>query len=174
MQRKKGIQTDQMARGNKSKELFLTELILKIATYSVVIIETVSIFLNTTHSYAILKIIGVIFGIVGVLIFGITVYTMRDSWRAGIQHNAKTALVSSGIFRISRNPAFLAFDMIYLSMLLMFFNWILFLFSLLAMIMLHLQIRQEEKYLQTIFGEEYIKYKKYTKRYIGRKMKTNP
>lgn len=172
MQRKRGIQTDQMAKGKKSKELFWTELILKIATYSVVIIQTISIFINTTHPYISVKIAGVVVGIIGVVIFGITVYTMRDNWRAGILENLKTDLVTSGIFRFSRNPAFLGFDLIYLSILLLFFNWTLLLFSLWATTMLHLQIKQEEKHLQLAFGEEYLKYKKHTKRYMGRKLKT--
>jgi len=37
------------------------------------------------------------------------------------------------------------------------------------MVMLHLQILQEERYLGTVFGEEYLTYKKCTGRYFGRK-----
>jgi len=167
IQRKKGIRTDQMARGKKNKALFRTEVLLKTATYSTVVVEAVSILLNTTHSSTALKIAGIFLGAAGVVIFGIAVNTMRDNWRAGIPTNEKTTLVSSGIFRISRNPAFLAFDLLYLGLLLLFFNWILLLFSLWSMMMLHLQIKQEEKFLETIFGEEYIKYKRHTGRYIG-------
>ena len=57
---------------------------------------------------------------------------MKDSWRAGIPESDKTDLVTTGIFRISRNPAFLAFDLVYWGVLLMFFNWILLLFNILA------------------------------------------
>ena len=73
LQRKRGIKTDQMARGKKSKKLFLTELFLKIATYTLLLIEVVSIILNTTHNSQILKIMGVILGVIGVIIFGIAV-----------------------------------------------------------------------------------------------------
>lgn len=166
IQRKKGIQTDQMARGQKNKALFRTEVLLKIATYSTVVVEIVSILLNTTHHSTALKTAGVILGATGVILFGIAVYTMRDNWRAGIPTNEKITLVNSGIFRISRNPAFLAFDLLYTGLLLLFFNWILLAFSLWSMIMLHLQIKQEEKFLETTFGEEYLKYKTHTGRYI--------
>ena len=124
LQRKRGIQTDQMARGKKSKKLFWTELFLKIATYTLLLVEVVSIILNTTHNSQTLKIAGVIFGVIGVIIFGIAVYTMRDNWRAGIPEKDKTELVTSGIFSISRNPAFLAFDLVYIGILLCFFNLI--------------------------------------------------
>ena len=167
IQKSKGIQTDQIAKGNKSGSLFKIELIMKFATYSIVVVELISICLNTTNFSLPMRIAGAISGVVGVVIFGIAVYTMRDSWRAGIPEKGKTELVVSGIFRFSRNPAFLAFDMVYLGILLMFFNWVLFFFTLWAMIMLHLQIKQEEKFLLATFGEAYSKYKKQTGRYIG-------
>jgi protein-S-isoprenylcysteine O-methyltransferase Ste14 len=170
-QQKKGIVTDQMGRGKKGKKLFFTELFLKIATYSVLIVEIISIVLNTTHSYLLLKIFGIILGVIGVIIFGFAVSTMRDSWRAGIPEKDKTELVTNGIFRISRNPAFLAFDLIYLSLLFCFFNWALLVFTLWAIIMLHLQIKQEEKFLTSIFRKEYADYMQYTYRYLGKSRK---
>ncbi len=168
LQRKRGIQTDQMARGKKSKKLFWTELFLKIATYTLLLVEVVSIILNTTHNSQTLKIAGVIFGVIGVIIFGIAVYTMRDNWRAGIPEKDKTELVTSGIFSISRNPAFLAFDLVYIGILLCFFNLILLGFTIWAIIMLHLQIKQEETFLTAIFNGKYVEYMKSTKRYLGR------
>ena len=168
MQRRKGIQTDQIARGKKSKVIFVTELIMKCATYCIVIVEIVSIYLSTTVPCLFLKTVGAILGVVGVVVFGIAVHAMRDSWRAGIPENDKTELVTTGIFKISRNPAFLAFDLVYLGILFMYFNWILLLFTIWAIIMLHLQIKQEEKFLLATFGEDYTKYKKQTRRYFGK------
>lgn len=43
---------------------------------------------------------------------------MRDSWRAGISETDKTELVTEGIYQISRNPAFLGFDLLYIGILL--------------------------------------------------------
>lgn len=173
IQRKKGILTDQMARGKKQKELFLTELFLKIATYTVLLVELISIVLNTTHYCLALQIAGIVSGISGVVLFGIAVFTMRDNWRAGIPEKDKTELVTKGIFGISRNPAFLAFDMVYLSILFCFFNWILLVSTLWAIVMLHLQIKQEEKFLTEIFKEKYIEYMQKTKRYLGKHKITN-
>jgi len=172
LQRRKGIKTDQIARGKKSKELFSTEIVMKIATYSIVAVELLCVFMNMTLSYTPMRIAGAILGIIGVIIFGIAVYTMKDSWRAGIPESDKTELVTKGIFKISRNPAFLAFDLVYIGVLLMFFNWVLLAFTVWGVIMLHLQIMQEEKFLSRTFGEAYLRYQKCTKRYLG-KRKTN-
>ncbi len=52
----------------------------------------------------------------------------------------ETELVTNGIYQISRNPAFLGFDLLYIGTLLMFFNWILCFLTVFAVIMYHLQI----------------------------------
>lgn len=72
----------------------------------------------------------------------------------------------------SRNPAFLGFDLVYLGILLMFFNWALFAVSIFAALMFHLQIvNVEEDFLLEAFGEDYLDYKKNVNRYLGRKTK---
>lgn len=169
LQKKQGIQTDQIAKREKRDKIFYTELLMKIATYSVVMAEVVSIFVIESDLPIGIMIAGVLLGIAGDLIFAVAVVTMRDSWRAGIAEEDNREMITSGIYKISRNPAFLGFDCVYLGILLLFFNWILLFFSVFAAVMLHLQILQEEKYLPVAFGEEYISYKKHVCRYLGRK-----
>lgn len=171
IQKKKGIQTDQIARGKKKGKVFYIELIMKIATYSVVVVEIISIFTTWSPLPMLIIKVGIALGVIGDAVFATAVITMRDSWRAGIAENEKTEMITSGIYEISRNPAFLGFDCVYISLLLMFFNWVLLLFTLFAMTMLHLQILQEERYLPNVFGEEYLIYKSKVHRYLGRKMK---
>ncbi len=102
----------------------------------------------------------------------ISVLTMKDSWRAGVSETDKTELVTDGIYQLSRNPAFLGFDLVYIGILMMFFCQTLFFVSVFAVLMLHLQIvNVEEDFLTTAFGNEYIEYKKTVNRYFGRKYK---
>lgn len=169
IQKRKGIQTDQIARGKQKNSVYYTELVMKIATYSVVLVEVISIFVITPQFPTTIIILGIVLGIAGDIIFGIAVATMKDSWRAGLAEEDKREMVTDGIYQISRNPAFLGFDCVYLGLLLLFFNWVLLAFSVFAIIMLHLQILQEEKYLPNVFGEEYLEYKSKVCRYIGRK-----
>ena len=141
---------------------------MKTATYSIVIVELVSIIWNLNRSPNIIRLFGSMIGFAGVVVFGLAVWTMRDSWRAGIPESDKTEMVTNGIYTYSRNPAFLGFDMVYIGILMMFFHEVLLVFTIASMVMLHLQILQEEKFLQKVFGEKYLTYKNKVCRYIGR------
>lgn len=168
-QKKQGIQTDQIAKGNKKKSLLAIEIIMKIATYSVLVVEIISIVMDTTIKNNIVRTIGIGVGVAGIIFFGLAVYTMKDSWRAGIPEKDKTKMITKGIYSISRNPAFVGFDLVYIGILLVFFNWAQLVFSVFAIVMLHMQILQEEAFLPTAFGNEYISYQREVCRYIGRK-----
>ncbi len=80
--------------------------------------------------------------------------------------NDKTKLITNGIYKISRNPAFLGFDLMYIGVTLLYSNSFTIIFSLFAITMLHLQILKEEKYLEKSFKNEYISYKNKTNRYL--------
>lgn len=169
LQRRQGIQTDQIAKGSRRDKVFYIELIMKAATYSVVIIEVISIVFVKPVVPSHVRFLGMILGFVGDVVFALAVITMKDNWRAGIAENDKTEMVTAGIYQFSRNPAFLGFDLVYLGIVLMFFNWVLLLFSVFAVVMLHLQILQEEKYLPQVFGEAYLIYCSKVCRYLGNK-----
>ncbi len=169
-QRKKGIQTDYIAKGKGKSSLMTVEIIMKFATYSIVVVEIASIALNLYLLSPIIRTLGILIGFAGVTIFGISVYTMRDSWRAGIPNNDKTTMITDGIYSISRNPAFVGFYLTYIGILLTFFNWILLAFTIFSIMILHIQILKEEEYLPMVFGNDYIKYKSRVRRYIGRKL----
>lgn len=171
LQKKKGIQTDQIGKG-KVGIVRRIELTMKAATLMVPIAEVASICFNTTIFTTWARYAGIGIAVFGDVIFVISVLTMKDSWRAGVPETDKTELVTDGIYRISRNPAFLGFDLVYIGVLMMFFNWILLLVSLFAIVMFHLQIvNVEEKFLSDVFGKEYAEYKRKVNRYLGRKIK---
>lgn len=167
-QRKKGIQTDQMGKG-KVGAARIIEIIMKVATISVPIVEVVSICMNMVSFPIWVRYAGIVLAVLGDVIFVVSVLTMRDNWRAGVSETDKTELVTDGIYQISRNPAFLGFDLVYLGILIMFFNGILLFVTVFAMIMFQLQIVYvEENFLVTTFGNDYIDYKKTVNRYLGR------
>ena len=168
-QKKQGIQTDQIGK-DKIGFVKFVEITMKIAAILVFIAGLVSIFLETGHSLTAIRVMGAIISVGGTVIFIVAVWTMRDSWRAGVSKTDKTELITNGIYHISRNPAFLGFDLLYIGTLLMFFNWILCFLTVFAVIMYHLQIvNVEENFLLVAFGNEYLKYKKKVCRYIGRR-----
>ena len=84
----------------------------------------------------------------------------------------KGAFITNGIYQISRNPAFLGFDLVYIGILLMFFHWGLLVLSVAAMVMFHLQIvKVEEFFLLQTFGKDYMDYKRKVLRYFGRNLR---
>lgn len=165
---KKSIKTNQAGIGNKPKKVIIVERIMSIATVSTIVIEAYSILFTTLNILGGLRIIGIVFGILAIIFFALATITMKDSWRVGIPEE-KTLLISAGIYKWSRNPAFVGFDLLYISICLMYFNLPLLLISIFAGTMLHLQILQEEKHMQNMFGKEYEEYKKHTLRYFGRR-----
>lgn len=167
-QKRRGIQTRQMGR-RKEKGLHRVEVLMAAATGLIVPVQLLSIGFQWSCPPGGVRALGAVLGLVGDGIFLVAVLTMRDSWRAGIPETDRTEFVSTGIYRYSRNPAFLGFDLMYLGILLLFFNLPLLLFTLWAMVMLHLQILQEERYLPTVFGTAYATYQKQVCRYLGRR-----
>ncbi len=168
LQKRRGIRTHQIGR-RKEKGIHTVETIMSIATYTVVAAQLLSIVFGYSYLPPSARFTGFCIGMLGDLIFLISVIKMRDSWRAGIPDEDKTELVTNGIYKYSRNPAFLAFDFMYIGVLLLYFNPFSAAFTLFAIIALHLQILQEEKYLAATFGAPYLEYKKHTFRYLGRK-----
>ena len=65
---------------------------------------------------------GFCVGMMGDVIFLLSVLCIKDSCRASIPDKDKTELVTIGIYRFSRTPAFLCFDLMYVGALLLYGN----------------------------------------------------
>ena len=168
LQNKQSIKTNQMGSGNKPKKVLLIERIMSLATVLTIVFEVCSIFIVKKLPIVQIRIVGLLTGISAVIFFALATITMKNSWRVGIPEE-KTTLVTNGIYKWSRNPAFVGFDLLYLSMCLLFFNIPLLIVSVWAAVMLHLQILQEENHMRKMFGEDYITYMKHTFRYLGKR-----
>ena len=167
-QKKKGIQTRQIGKC-KNRDIRIVEILMSIATFIILPVQIISIIIDLKMLNDGIRFVGIILGIIGDILFLIAVVTMKDSWRAGIPCEDRTTFISTGIYNLSRNPAFLGFDLMYVGICLIYCNILTIIFTLFAIIMLHFQILQEEKFLEKTFGNEYISYKKKVFRYLGRK-----
>ena len=164
-QKRRGIRTMQIGR---RKDTHAVETLMGIATVGIIPAQLLSIVMGWSHLGANARFTGFCIGLSGDLIFLISVLSMKDSWRAGIPEGDRTKLVKDGIYAYSRNPAFLGFDLQYIGVLLMYCNLLTGLFTVFAIVMLHMQILQEEKYLTSAFGSEYLEYRHQVYRYLGR------
>lgn len=170
MQHRQGIRTDQLGKGKIGFVLFV-EVGLKLFSILVPLAQVLCIIGNQPGLPVMYRQFGVALAALGDLAFVISVVTMQDNWRAGVSREEKTELVTSGIYRWSRNPAFLGFILSYIGILLMFYRPFLMVLTGCAILFFHLQIvNVEEPFLQETFGEEYLSYQKKTCRYFGRKM----
>lgn len=166
-QRKKGIKTNQLGIGNKSRKTVIIESLLRFSSTAIVIVVLVSAILNTSlFSNQMVRGIGLALLGLGTCLFIIAMVTMQDNWRAGIPEKDKTDMVTTGIYTISRNPAFLGFDLTYIGASLAFGNIIVLILTALTIALMHLQILEEEKYLETTFGKRYDTYKNKVGRYF--------
>ncbi len=164
----KSIRTNQAGKGNKSKKVIIIEKIMSFANILTIIVQVCSILFVKNYIMTELRIIGILLGIVAIFFFASATITMKNSWRVGIPEE-KTSLITNGIYKWSRNPAFVGFDLLFCSICLIFYNIPLVIVSIWSAVMLHLQILQEEVYMHNMFGEEYDNYKKHTLRYFGRR-----
>lgn len=173
LQRRFGIKGYVFAKGEKPFKVVLIEILLKITSFIAFIVWALSAFFSgTTWCFARILIdavflyIGLFLSGCGVLLFILAMVQMKKSWRVGIDKDTKTELIISGIYKYSRNPAFLGMDIMFIGAVLTYGNLLMILSGCLLIFMLHQQILQEEKHLQQSIGEEYIEYIRKTPRYI--------
>ena len=169
-QRKKGIKTNVMVKGKKEKKTKVIGTFLMFFTYFMALVQFASCFLGK-YLFPIelisgLRISGLVLIGLGDWFFITAFLTMKDSWRAGIDIEQKTSLVTTGIYKISRNPAFVGFDLMYIGSSLATCNVIIIILSLLCIIIMHFQIKEEERFLENEFKDEYLNYKKTVRRYL--------
>lgn len=165
-QRQQGINTLVLGEGNKPDDEKRLELMLKITSFSIPAAQLASVWLDLNEVPRYAQWIGIIIEAAGVVSFVLSVLTMNDNWRAGIPEKKETHLVTSGIYTLSRNPAFLGFDLLYIGVLIAFPNMWHAVFVVVTVFIFDKQIRNEEKFLEASFGEEYAQYKKKVGRYL--------
>jgi protein-S-isoprenylcysteine O-methyltransferase Ste14 len=112
------------------------------------------------------KIVGLVLVSFGLIIFILAFLNFGNSWRIGIDRKKPGSLVTKGIFSISRNPIYLAFDLLSFGMFLMNGTWFFLIFALLAAIACHFQILREEEFLRRQYGDEFEAYRRRTARYF--------
>ncbi len=165
-QRRRGIQTNQMGRGIKNKRTLKVERLLSVFSALIVVVEVWSVVRGCSFLPSWCGWIGLALTALGVVFFTAAVLQMRDSWRAGISLDEKTGLVTSGIYSVSRNPAFVGFDLTYIGLLLCFTNWLHLVVVVCTVVIFHLQILQEERFLLSRTDIDYKAYYNRVHRYL--------
>ena len=165
-QRKQGIRTNQMGRGDKPSGTLAVERALFVCSLLIVVVELWSVWRGYSFLPVWCRWVGLALTAAGVVFFTAAVLQMRDSWRAGISSDERTELVTGGIYSISRNPAFVGLDLTYIGLFLCFANWPNMTVTACTIAVFHLQILQEERYLLSRQDIDYASYYRRVRRYF--------
>ncbi len=93
-------------------------------------------------------------------------YQMQDSWRIGIDTETKTKLVTTGLFRFSRNPVFTGMLLSLAGLFLAKPDVVTLFFLLTAYLLIQVQVRLEEAFLLQQHGIVYQQYQLKTRRFL--------
>ncbi len=102
---------------------------------------------------------GAVVASVGIVLIFLAQMNMGEQWRIGIDETERTQLVSSGAFRLVRNPIFSAMILTAAGLAVMVPNPISIVGLMLLVVAIELQVRfVEEPYLRRLHGSGYHRY----------------
>jgi protein-S-isoprenylcysteine O-methyltransferase Ste14 len=93
-------------------------------------------------------------------------YQMKHSWRIGIDVNNETDLITHGLFSYSRNPIFLGLITAILGLFLLIPTAVNFTLLVVVYLVIQVQIRLEEEFLESQHGDQYIQYRNKVRRFL--------
>lgn len=113
--------------------------------------------------------VSIAFALLGVIVVSLGIITFRlHSTTVNPHHPERaTSFVTSGIYRLSRNPMYLGLLLVLCSWAVYLANWgAVLLLPGFVMYMTRFQIRPEERVLRGKFGEEYVEYTRSVRRWV--------
>ena len=87
-------------------------------------------------------------------------------WRVGVIEEQRTALVVDGVYRLTRNPYFVAYLLMFAGYTVLLQNLLLLALWLIGFGLVHAMVRKEEAYLERVHGQAYRDYRARVPRYI--------
>lgn len=136
---------------------YITWIIYLLSIIGVHIIDNVSSEYQLYASYTA--------GIMGLLLIVVSSIRLGKSTRLGLPRE-ETVLKTSGIYKLSRNPMYLGFNLWTIAAVIYTLNIFIIFLGLYSIWVYHMIIRGEENFLEKRFGTEFINYKKKTRRYF--------
>ncbi len=139
----------------------------KVSGYITWILFVVQFFYNFNQisTNKIVPIISYFIFILGLVISFISILNLGSSTTLGIP-TKKTEFKNKGLYKLSRNPMYLGFNLIAFSAVLHTLNIIVLILFIYSSIIYHFIILAEEKFLKKEFGDSYIHYCKTVRRYL--------
>lgn len=168
------VNANVLANGNKDTHTNSIERIVKISTFlwgmlwfgEILMSATINGYAPYFYTDMTVRYLGLLIELFGIIVFIWAMIDMKTSWRVGIDKGTITNLITSGVYRMSRNPAFIGFYLMFIGLFISYPNVLTLINVILNIGTMHLLILQEEKHLMDIFSERYIEYSNNTPRYF--------
>jgi protein-S-isoprenylcysteine O-methyltransferase Ste14 len=109
--------------------------------------------------------ISLILCISGLFLTIFSLINLGRSTRLGLP-SSNTVLKTYGLYRITRNPMYLGFNLLTISSVIFMINPVIAVLGIYSLITYHHIILAEEKFLEQRFGNDYLIYKDRVRRYI--------
>jgi len=93
---------------------------------------------------------------------------MGASWRVGFDEQARPGLVTSGLYRCSRNPIYLGLFVGLFGFLLVVPTWLSLAMFVATLLAIARQVRDEEAFLSRTYGDDYDSYAALVGRFVPR------
>lgn len=103
--------------------------------------------------------------LIGLLFTVISLVNLGKSTHLGMTSD-DTVLITNGIYKISRNPMYVGFNLITIASMIYTYNWIIIILGVYSLITYDLIIKGEENFLTKRFGQDYKSYQLKVRRYI--------
>lgn len=110
---------------------------------------------------------GFVLVVLGIALSSASVGRFRAAETSAIPNRPASVLVTSGPYKFTRNPMYLALAIVYVgSALIVRMIWPLILLPAVLFTVVRYVIRREERYLESVFGDEYRRYRASTRRWL--------
>jgi protein-S-isoprenylcysteine O-methyltransferase Ste14 len=136
---------------------YITWIILSLMLFDINLIERRLVFYNN-YASVILLFVGLLFTVISLVNLG-------KSTRLGLPSD-DTKLKTNGIYKISRNPMYVGFDLITIASIVFTLHWLVIILGIYSLITYHLIIKGEEAFMLKRFSNEYEKYQLKVRRYL--------
>lgn len=109
---------------------------------------------------------GVALCVAGFALLVQTLASFGASFRVGIDTEHPDTLITTGIFAYTRNPTYVAFACVLLGQLLVLPNWLMLVYLLGGIALLHRQVLREEAFMKEHYGQPFTRYCQTVRRYL--------
>jgi len=145
--------------------LFYSGKILGYLCWIVYLFMIIKINLIDGFSFDYIEYISLIIFVIGLALVVLSLKNLGNSTRIGIPAES-TILKTVGIYKFSRNPMYVGIHLWTISSIIYTQNLFILLFGIYSIIIYHLIILGEERFLENRFNKEYNNYKILVRRYL--------